>query len=422
MVEKIKNLLSDNFIRGTFVLTVVNFLGAVLNYAVHPILARRLTIPEYGDYQALLSFVAVFGIIAGVIGTTLTKEFSVLSSRPEEVEALRRKANQRLFFAGLIIFVLVFFASGLLNKLFKISHPAVLLIAALNLIYIFPLTVNRSVLTGMQKFSSLSLSSFIDSASRLLVVILLVVILPWQLIGASFALGLNSLLAFFFAIWQIKKLHLPSKAPNFSVSLKALYPYAWLVLWFTTLTQFFFNFDMLFVKSFFDQETAGLYGALLAIGRIIYFIGGAVPTVMFPVLASLRTDTSTRRYKVLLKSLGLMAILAIPTSAFIALFPEFTIRAVVGVKYLSITQYLPAFTLVMFLLTLLTVLSQYFLALSKRRGMVVLSIAAMAELFLMIFFHNTIWQVIISLGLSFGGASLALIVLFLLDWRYERKN
>lgn len=423
MKLNLKDLLKDKFVRGTFILTAVSFLAAALNYLVHPILTRHLSIPEYGDYQALLSFITILGIVGAVVLTALTKEFSVLSlSAPEEIKSLRRRASARLFYVGLLLFILVFVFSGLLNKLFKISHSSTLIIAALGLLYTFPLIVNRALLTGRQNFSALSLNNFLDALSRLVLIILLVVFWRNGLFGAALALGLSSLVSFAVSFWQIKKLDLPLESKPFSGSLKSLSGYAFLVLWFTALAQFFYNYDMLFVKSFFSPEQAGLYGAMLTIGRIIFFVGGAVPLVMFPVIANLKNDLSLRRHTVLLKSVGLMSALALPASMVIALFPEFVIKILVGIKYLSIAPYLPIFSLAMICFTLLTVLSQYFLALAKRRGLVVLSLAAGLEIICLFLFHQSIWQIIYSLCAVFGGASFILMVLVFYDYRDIKKK
>ncbi|MFA6995154.1 MAG: oligosaccharide flippase family protein [Patescibacteria group bacterium] len=422
MKLNLKQLLSDKFVRGTFWLTAVSFIGSVFNYLVHPILTRHLAIAEYGDFQAILSFMTIVGVISTVVSTTLTKKISSLAAEhPEEIDALRRRASFRLFFVGLTAFVLIVIFSSPLNSLLKISEPAVLIISSLSLLYVFPLIVNRATLTGLQVFSALSLSSLLDAASRLLLTVVFVAIFPWGLLGASYSLALAGLAAFLIIFWQIKKLKLTPASADYKPSLRIMWRYALLVLWFTALYQFFYNFDMLFVKSFFSPEEAGLYGALLTIGRIIYFIGGSVPLVMFPVLAGLKDDQGNRRHAILGKSLLLMSGLTVPTYLVIALFPEFVIKIIVGVKYLSLVIYLPSFALVILLLTILTVLSQYFLALAKRRGLVVLSFAALLEIILLILWHDNIWEIIHSLTVVFGGASLALIILFMFDLRPSRK-
>jgi O-antigen/teichoic acid export membrane protein len=413
----IKYLLQDKFVLGTFFLTAASFGGSFLNYLVHPILTRHLSVAAYGDFQALLSLVMILGVLAAVINTTLTKEMSVLAAeRPEEIDALRRRAAARFFWFGLAAFVLIIIFARPLNDLFKISESAILIIASLNFLYVFPLIVNRAVLSGRQDFFALAFSNFLDAFSRLLFIIFLVVIWPFGLTGAAWALGLTGLAAFLVSLYQVKKLNLPLAPDDFRPSLRRFWRYSLLVLWFMALTQFFYNFDMLLVKSFFSPEEAGLYGALLTIGRIIYFVGGAVPIVMFPVIANLKGDKSLRRYAVLGKSLLLMAALTLPAYLIISLWPGFIIRIIVGAKYLTVAPYLPGFASFMLAFTLVTALSNYFLALSSRRSLLILTIAALGEVILLSLFHNDLSQIIFSLGLIFGAAALGLLSLVFFEY------
>jgi O-antigen/teichoic acid export membrane protein len=417
MKLNLKELLQDKFVRGTFFLTVANFGGAFLNYLVHPILTRHISVSAYGDFQALLSFITILGVLAAVVNTTLIKEISVLSAEsPSEIKALCGRAAKRFFIFSLLVFILILIFTDPLNALFHISESRVLLIASLGLLYAFPLAIHRAVLSGRQHFPALALSSFLDAFSRIFFVVLLVVIWPLGLTGAAWALGLTGLIAFLFSFRQIKDCQLPDAASDFQPSLRRYWRYSLMVLWFMAVTQFFYNFDMLSVKAFFSPEQAGLYGALLTIGRIIYFVGGAVPLVMFPVIANLRKDQSLRRYAVLAKSLALFAALALPAYLVIALWPQFIINIIVGSKYLSMAPYLPGFALVMLALTILLVLSNYFLALSSRSSLIIMSVAAGVEIILLSFFHHSLTQVIISLGLAFGGGALGLLFLVLFEY------
>lgn len=418
MKLNLKTLLQDKFVQGTFFLAAANFAAAFLNYLVHPILTRHLSIPAYGDFQALLSFVTILGVLSAVVSTTLTKEVSVLvSERPEEIDSLRRRAISRFFLFGLVVSILVLIFNRPLNSFFNISENFILIIASLNFLYVFPLVVNRAVLSARQNFFSLALSNFLDPSSRIFFIILLIIVFPFGLNGAAWAVGLTSLASFLVSFYQIKRLKLPVAPADFRPSLRHFWRYSLLVLWFMALTQFFYNFDMLLVKSSFSPEEAGLYGALLTIGRIIYFVGGVVPLVMFPVIANLKNDQSLRRYKVLGKSLMMMAALALPAYLIISLWPEFIIRVIVGAKYLPIASYLPSFALVMLLMTIVFVLSNYFLALANRRSLFILTATALAEVIFLNLFHGSIAQIIFSLGFIFGLAAFILLVLILFEYK-----
>ena len=432
--NRFKQLWSDKFVRGTFILSAGTMLGSVFTFLVHPVLSRYLSVAEYGDFQAFLSFITILGIVGAVIKTVATREVAVMAAEnPAAIKVFKQQASWRLSVVGLILFILISLFSFPLGGLFQISRPSLLIIVTLFLLYVFPLTINRSVLAGRQFFPPLAAINISESLFRFLLVLVLVAGFSSGIVGAAWALGLTGLPAFFLSFYLIKKKEEaayqevstsdPSSGPEpLYFSWRLLGSYALLVLWFTALSQFFYNFDMLFVKAHFSPDEAGLYGALLTVGRIIFFVGGSVPLVMFPVIAGLKNDLSPRRFFVLLKSLGLMALLVGPACLVIALWPEFMIRLVVGAKYLSVAPYLPLFSLVILFLTMMTVLSQYFLALAKRRGLIVLSFGAVAEIVFLTFFRADFWQIIWSLILVFGLVNLTLIALLLYEYLKSRKN
>lgn len=422
MKLKVSELFRDKFVRGAFFLTAANFGGAFLNYLVHPILTRRLSVPAYGDFQALLSFTVILGILAAVVNTTLTKEMSVLAAgRIGEINALRRRAVHKFTLLGLVMFVIVVIFIRPLNDLFHISESNILIIASVSFLYAFPLCVNQAVLSARQNFFALAVNNFLGAVSRLFCIVLFVVVWPFGLNGAAWALGLAGLVAFLLSFYQIKKLNLPAAAHDFQPRLRRFWRYSFLVLWSMALSQFFYNFDMLFVKSFFSPEGAGLYGALLTVGRIVYFVGGAVPLVMFPVIANLKNDQGLRCYKVLGKSLALTAALVLPVYLVMYFRPEFVIQVIVGAKYLSVAPYLPGFGLVMLAFTLVAVLSNYFLALARRRSLAVMTGAVLVEIVLLSLFHGDLAQVIVSLGASFAAAAVGLLSLVFFEYYQDKR-
>ena len=421
LINKIKDLWGDNFFRGTMFLSAVNFFGAFLNYLVHPILARHLSVAEYGDYQALLSFITILSLLASVISYVITREVSNLLDRQDQIDILRRKLNFYLTFLGVIIFLLVLSVAPFLNTVFKVSHSAALAFASLFLLYFFPLTVNRAVLSGLQKFTQLSANTIWDQISRLVLVVILVIVWPLKIIGAGLALGLSTLPAWLISFWQIKKLRLPQGHRRAPYNLRALWRFGLLAIFFSAFNQFFYNFDMLFAKVYFSPEEAGLYGALLTIGRIAYFIGGAVPVVMFPVVASFGKNEVMRKYKTLGKSLMLMGLMILPVAGVMIFWPSFVISFVVGEKYLSMAPYLPLFTGVIFLLTLVSVIAQYFLALARRAALYFLLGGTILEIVLLAIFHNNLYQFIWALLIAFAFDAIGLLALLARDYWNDKK-
>jgi O-antigen/teichoic acid export membrane protein len=347
---------------------------------------------------------------------------SVLAAdRAGEANALRHRAIRKFSLLGFVMFIVIVVFSRLLNGLFHISENTIIIIASISFLYAFPLCVNQAVMSARQDFFALAFNNFLGAFSRLFFIILFVMVWPFGLNGAAWALGIAGLASLLLSFYQIKKLKLPTAPHSFHPRLRRFWRFSLMVLWFTVLTQFFYNFDMLFVKSFFSPVEAGLYGALLTAGRIIYFVGGAVPLVMFPVVANLKNDGDLRRHLVLAKSLALMAALAVPVYLVMYCWPGFVIRLIVGAKYLSIAPYLPGFGLVMLALTLVSVLSSYFLALGRRGGLVIMTGAVLLETILLSLFHRDLTQVIVSLGASFAAAAVGMLYLAFAEYRNAKR-
>ena len=117
-----------------------------------------------------------------------------------------------------------------------------------------------------------------------------------------------------------------------------------------------------------------------------------------------------------------MAALALPAYLIIVLWPEFIIKIIVGSKYLALAIYLPSFALVMLIFTLLTVLSNYFLALASRRSLIILTGTALVEIIFLSFFHQDLSQIILALGLAFGAGALGLLFLALFEYNQAKRR
>lgn len=403
---------NDNFLKGAIFLSLVSFLGALFNYVVHPLVARGLTVAQYGDFQALLSFLMLVGIIDVVLSTAITKEVATLKSQDKlsAIQAFHKKIIKRFIVLGVVIFCSVILLSLPLKHLFKISSLSSVILTSTILLYNLQISANQGILAGLQKFFQLAINSFLSSFFRFFLILTLVYCLGWQLVGASMALGGTGLLALIYGFYQIKRINFP-KPDHYAYNLNFLFKYSFLTLVFLSVNQLFSILDMLVVKAVFNEQEAGFYGGLLTVGRIVYFIGGVLPLIMFPLVAEQTFNKSLHKYKILIKSLVFTALAVAPVVILMISFPELIIKTLVGEKFLPVAGYLPLFTLPMALLTFINILSRYFLALEQKRVSLILIAGVMVELLLLYINHNSIGSIISSMTIAFS-----LVVLALLGW------
>ena len=65
-----------HLIKSTIILTISNVLTRVLGMLFFVILARAMSVVEYGDFRFLLTLSMIYGIAFSGIPTALTKYFS----------------------------------------------------------------------------------------------------------------------------------------------------------------------------------------------------------------------------------------------------------------------------------------------------------------------------------------------------------
>ena len=75
----------------------------------------------------------------------------------------------------------------------------------------------------------------------------------------------------------------------------------------------------------------------------------------------------------------------------------------------------------MLALTLVSVLSSYFLALGRRGGLVIMTGAVLLETILLSLFHRDLTQVIVSLGASFAAAAVGMLYLAFAEYRNAKR-
>ncbi len=159
-------------------------------------------------------------------------------------------------------------------------------------------------------------------------------------------------------------------------------------------TALLIDVDMLFVKHYVDAEQAGLYAALMATSRMIYYSSLPFGIVLFPAIIKAHTKDKGSEKKIF--EYGFIGIMAIAGSLALLLisFPERAITLLFGSQYTDISHYLyfTVPTVLGWIVT--TTLSAYFIATERYKfGIAILTIAAFQVLGVFLF-HETVEQII----------------------------
>jgi O-antigen/teichoic acid export membrane protein len=134
------------------------------------------------------------------------------------------------------------------------------------------------------------------------------------------------------------------------------------------------------------------------VARIIFFLATPIAQVLMPLV---KTDQPARQNRQLfLKSLLLTVLVCGVVLLACALMPEFIIRTLMGVEYITYASLLPPLTLAIFIISIVNLIFMYFLALRRKMIMVVGIIGLVVCVGLMLAWHDNLHAIVQSMLLG----------------------
>ena len=381
----------DKFLTNSAIFFTGSFLASVGGYLFHFLMARMLTVGAYGELQSLLAVFVIIGVPAAVLSTILVKYTAKFKAEQNlnKIYSLFSFFTKKLLIITVIFFTLFIFLSGYIANFLNLTSVLPVIILGISFLFIFLHSINAGILHGLQKFKEVSIISIISIFFKILLAVLLVK-LSFGINGAIGAIVLAGLIGYFITFFPLKFLFKKQKEKIETKEIFQYFPLVFFTLLFITL---FCNIDIILVKHFFSPQIAGEYGALFIIGHIIFFLGGPIVGVMFPMTAAAHSNNTDHR-KIFKKAFFLVSLLSLGVLFFFFLFPEFMIKILVGSKFLSISKFLGWFGVAMFFYALIHLLTQYFLSIHKTKCAYLVGIGVALQIILISIFHNSLWQII----------------------------
>ncbi|MCK4781660.1 oligosaccharide flippase family protein [Candidatus Parcubacteria bacterium] len=406
-VNKIKN---DKFLTNSSIFFVGSFLASFGNYIFHFLMARMLTIESYGELQSLLALSVIVGIPGGVLSTVLVKYAAAFKAKKQfnKIYSLFSFFTKKVLFASIIFFIFFIFLSGYIANFLNLTSSLPVIILGTSFLVVFLQSINSGILQGLQKFKDISIISVISALFKILLAVLLVK-LGFEINGAMGAIVLASLIAYLISFLPIKFLFKQQKE---KIEIKEIFQYSFPVFFALLFMALLYNIDVILVKHFFSPEIAGQYGALAVIGHIIFFIGGPVVAVMFPMTATAHTNNSNPA-QIFKKTIFLVGLVGLGILFFYFFFPNLIIKILVGAKFLSISKFLGWFSFAMFLYAFINLFLQYFLSIHKTKCVYLAGIGVLLQIILISVWHNSLWQIIWIMNVVMGLVLASLVIYYL---------
>ena len=371
-----------------FMLSVLLVNGG--NYLYNLILGRILGPEQFADAAVLITFLLVLSFVAMTF-QLVTAKFSVLFE-DDLFKSFISKVYKYAIATGISLGVLIVIFSKQLQQLFNTSSSDMFIVFGIGVPLYFLMSVNRGVFQGKKEFKLLSITYQAEMLSRLLITLCLLFLFNIQ---SSLVIAIGILISFGFGLIPFKFKDLRF---NTSVVIEAgktkLVRNFFIITAFYEFTQIIINnSDILLVKHYFESYEAGLYASLALIGRIVYFIAWMFVMLLLPTVVQLKKEGKATA-PILFKYVGYIATIASIIILCCSLFPETAITLLFGKSYLAIAPLLWKYALATGLFAVSNIFAYYYLSLDRYVPVIFSGIFGMLQMGLVIFFHESLEQVV----------------------------
>jgi O-antigen/teichoic acid export membrane protein len=371
-----------------FMLSVLVVNGG--NYLYNLILGRILGPEQFADAAVLITFLLVLSFVA-MSFQLVTAKFSVVFE-DNLFTSFISKVYKNAIIAGISLGALIIIFSKQLQEIFNTASSSMFVVFGIGVPLYFLMSVNRGVFQGKKAFKHLSITYQAEMLSRLLITLGLIFLFNIQ---SSLVIAIGILISFGFGLIPFKFENLSFRSSYIiEASQSKLVRNFFIITAFYEFTQIIINnSDILLVKHYFESYEAGLYASLALIGRIVYFIAWMFVMLLLPTVVQLRKEGKPTA-PILFKYVGYIATIASVIILCSSLFPQTVITILFGKSYLIIAPLLWKYALATGLFAVSNIFAYYYLSLDRFMPVVFSGVFGMLQMVLVIFFHESLEQVV----------------------------
>lgn len=381
------------------VISKLSFLiiAAIASYAFYFLMARMLSIEDYGLLYSLIALTYLFTVPHETIRTVIARYTVDLATKKKygKIKYFFITSVKKIFMYSLIAFFVFLALLPLLTKFLRASLAELIIIGS-SLLIAFLLPIIWGLLQGLQKFGHLGMNNSIEGIAKLAIAATLVLI-GLGVSGALISMPLSMLIAFFAGFWPLKKI-INAKTEKFKEKKIIRYSLAAFIIFLFFVAMY--SIDVIIARYFFSEKLSGLYSGASLISKFILFISITITRVMFSAVAEQSEKSATieekhKKGRTILIHAGIYVLILTGILLLISIFaPQLIINIVLGSKYLEIAPILKYMIIAMGFLSLSSLIIFYNLSIdwNKRLTARILGTFLFLLIALLIVFHNSIMQ------------------------------
>lgn len=389
----------SNFYISSGLFTVLSLAGAVLNYSLYPILARILPPSSFGDFTAIMALSNQ--ILAILLAFNITSIYLVKHNSEKEAQEKAQVIQKVLVWIFIAATLLVLLLSPFLNTKLKIGSPITFLILAAMLVTTIPAVIWTGYLQGHKRLVQVGVYAFSGALFKLIFAALFGAL--WGVVAALWGVLVGTVMAIFL-LWLIAGVKLPKissvLSPLTEVQkkfLRRLSNYVLQAILVVGGLGFLQNVDILFAKSFFNTDIAGVYSGVSILSNAIYYVAFLLVWIILPEIEPKNKIINKRVLNSAYKLLFLLAALTIITEF---IFKDIITKILLGPEFAAQGQILIFATLYQISLVAVTLYAFYLLVLRSSRSLMLALAVIIPSVTFPWFLGDTPKNMIISLWAS----------------------
>lgn len=408
----VRKTISHELVAGSLFIFIGSMANNIFSFLFNLFLVRKFATSDYGTYISLISLVTLITFFAQSFSAIFVK-FAASFFAEEKIDhaaAFYKRIIFLMFFISGVIFIFLLVFSSLIGNFLHFENTNYVLISGIIIIFTYLSIANEAFLRSSLKFKYLSFLSFLGSLIKLISGGVLV-ILGYKIFGALIGVLLNSTVLFLLGGFPFLYL-LKKRKSVINFSMKPIFKYAIPASLTILASTSFISTDIIMVKHFFSPHTAGLYGGLSLIGKVIFYFTYPIPIVMFPLIIK-RHTRGIAFHSLFYLSLLMVLVSGFLITLFYFIFPDLTVNVFLGKKdYTSIAPYLGVFGVYLTVYSLINVCISFFLSIGKTSIYKFVLPFAFLQASLILIFHNNFQEIIVVSMLSCGLLLVALLLYY----------
>ena len=408
-----QSIVSNPLFSGSAVMIVGTNFANFVAYIYHLIIGRLLGPAEYGELAATLSALTLFSTAFSFFGLVITKFVAVSDNK--NLGSLYAWFLRRILIVGFSIGFLITLSTPLLANFLHIELATVLLIGPTLFLFLLIFSI-RSFLQGLLRFTQVAILANVDLLGRLFLG-LMFIYLGFKSFGAVLGLFISSILGVIWGYYYLRDIRPRNKTVKYNDS-KKIMSYAFYVFLISIANNSFMSTDVMLAKHYLNAPDAGFYASLSTLGKIIFYAGGPVAAVAFPIIAK-KYGQKKPYLSILILSFLMISILGIAILTLYYLLPELMVSVLFGSEYVEASKYLINFGIFILIFTLTTIITSFYLSVERVKIWIIPLIFAIVQIIGIVKYHKDILQII---NVSIFSASFLLLSLIIYFVYENRKS